>query len=672
MSNSTWNATVTLGAKLNPSFQTSFAKSERTMEKFGKTVAKCGHTFLKLTGAMTAAHVAGELVTGAFERIGEGIRGATEAAWQYDKAMSRIKSSIMANPRIYYKGAPAPTWVRANEFSNLQTEMRQTGRATGTKAGVMAALVNSMTMQGMTKKDVSEMMPQLGNLLVAKDIQDEEGATELGNSLARTIMKDQPLHATRQGVGTVLGLAEKDFRGMFFKGKGEDEKAISVPERVAMLTKLMEMQYAGMAKNIMATEEGTRRMAGLWNDIYVRKVGEVTKRIGLTWDHMVDEIFPKFEPMIDGWITNLESFIDRFSKKWDSIWNRSQEWLDKSFIPGINKVAGDVAHLSVDIAKLMLRMVGGASNFYTPEHKDRTGGGWPLSKPYKIRGAKLTGLGQAEWETSQALSAFDIVATKLDTFAKDPGKWIKGAFDSAFSSNPWWQEQARKWEGIGSDIKRAAVALEKISSLWGILSPSGNDNSAGGGTGGVGSPKPTRGPSNLLNAPGANSSHFGTQTGQVWIKGTGIRDDQGYVPGSGWMSYGELGTEGHSSNWNGTHDLRAESAYGIGLGSEVEKAYDVTEGQWVYVDGLGWRKINENSSRPHGIEKWAPDAAHDKRPERYNISRVHRGIDKPSDDYKGDGVTQNVNVHFNGVNDRDKADYFASTVRQQLRKTFNA
>jgi hypothetical protein len=62
--------------------------------------------------------------------------------------------------------------------------------------------------------------------------------------------------------------------------------------------------------------------------------------------------------------------------------------------------------------------------------------------------------------------------------------------------------------------------------------------------------------------------------------------------------------EGHSSNY-GPKGNRLSSGYGVGVGREIRRSLQVRHGDWIHLPEIGWRQINESSSKSDGIEFFA-------------------------------------------------------------------
>jgi hypothetical protein len=62
--------------------------------------------------------------------------------------------------------------------------------------------------------------------------------------------------------------------------------------------------------------------------------------------------------------------------------------------------------------------------------------------------------------------------------------------------------------------------------------------------------------------------------------------------------------EGHSSNY-GPKGNRLNSSYGVGVGKNIRRSLQVGQGDWIHMPEIGWRQINESSSKNDGIEFYA-------------------------------------------------------------------
>jgi len=62
--------------------------------------------------------------------------------------------------------------------------------------------------------------------------------------------------------------------------------------------------------------------------------------------------------------------------------------------------------------------------------------------------------------------------------------------------------------------------------------------------------------------------------------------------------------EGHSSNY-GPKGNRLNSSYGVGVGKNISSSLELRHGDWIHMPDIGWRQINEFSSKNDSIEFFA-------------------------------------------------------------------
>jgi hypothetical protein len=62
--------------------------------------------------------------------------------------------------------------------------------------------------------------------------------------------------------------------------------------------------------------------------------------------------------------------------------------------------------------------------------------------------------------------------------------------------------------------------------------------------------------------------------------------------------------EGHSSNY-GPKGNHLSSGYGVGVGKNISRSLQLRQGDWIHLADIGWRQINESSSKSDGIEFFA-------------------------------------------------------------------
>ena len=62
--------------------------------------------------------------------------------------------------------------------------------------------------------------------------------------------------------------------------------------------------------------------------------------------------------------------------------------------------------------------------------------------------------------------------------------------------------------------------------------------------------------------------------------------------------------EGHSSKY-GPNGNRLNPGHGVGVGKNIRRSLQVRQGDWIHMPDIGWRQINEFSSKKDGIEFFA-------------------------------------------------------------------
>jgi hypothetical protein len=62
--------------------------------------------------------------------------------------------------------------------------------------------------------------------------------------------------------------------------------------------------------------------------------------------------------------------------------------------------------------------------------------------------------------------------------------------------------------------------------------------------------------------------------------------------------------EGHSSKY-GPKGNRLYPGHGVGVGKNIRRSLQVRQGDWIHMPDIGWRQINEFSSKKDGIEFFA-------------------------------------------------------------------
>ena len=62
--------------------------------------------------------------------------------------------------------------------------------------------------------------------------------------------------------------------------------------------------------------------------------------------------------------------------------------------------------------------------------------------------------------------------------------------------------------------------------------------------------------------------------------------------------------EGRSSNY-GPKGNRLSSGHGVGVGRNIRRSLQLRHGDWIHMPDIGWRQINEFSSKKDSIEFFA-------------------------------------------------------------------
>jgi hypothetical protein len=62
--------------------------------------------------------------------------------------------------------------------------------------------------------------------------------------------------------------------------------------------------------------------------------------------------------------------------------------------------------------------------------------------------------------------------------------------------------------------------------------------------------------------------------------------------------------EGHSSKY-GPKENRLNPGHGVGVGKNIRHSLQVRYGDWIHIPDIGWRQINEFSSKKDGVEFFA-------------------------------------------------------------------
>jgi hypothetical protein len=74
--------------------------------------------------------------------------------------------------------------------------------------------------------------------------------------------------------------------------------------------------------------------------------------------------------------------------------------------------------------------------------------------------------------------------------------------------------------------------------------------------------------------------------------------------GTSYKVFEQYPWEGHASKY-GPKGNRLNSGYGVGGGRDIIRSLHVRHGDWIHMPEIGWRQINEFSSKRNGIEFFA-------------------------------------------------------------------
>ena len=77
-----------------------------------------------------------------------------------------------------------------------------------------------------------------------------------------------------------------------------------------------------------------------------------------------------------------------------------------------------------------------------------------------------------------------------------------------------------------------------------------------------------------------------------------------FSSGKSYKVFEQYPWEGRSSNY-GPKGNRLNSGFGVGVGKNISRALQVRQGDWIHMPDIGWRQINESSSKSDGIEFFA-------------------------------------------------------------------
>lgn len=92
----------------------------------------------------------------------------------------------------------------------------------------------------------------------------------------------------------------------------------------------------------------------------------------------------------------------------------------------------------------------------------------------------------------------------------------------------------------------------------------------------------------------------------------------------GFPTFQQYGTEGPSSNFHNGKQLTQDDS-NVGIGGLIRQKYGLRDGDKVHIPGMGWRTINEKSSRVWGVEFFKDRPGSGKPiPERLKIDKVQK------------------------------------------------
>jgi hypothetical protein len=99
--------------------------------------------------------------------------------------------------------------------------------------------------------------------------------------------------------------------------------------------------------------------------------------------------------------------------------------------------------------------------------------------------------------------------------------------------------------------------------------------------------------------------------------------------GKGYKVFEQYPWEGHSSCY-GPKGNRLQPGHGVGVGRNISRSLRVRQGDWIHMPDIGWRQINESSSKKDGIEFFAThrDEYKAKHP-RITVDRVVFALPSP-------------------------------------------
>jgi hypothetical protein len=642
MSDARWTAQILLAAKLQNGFSSTFVKANAAVTKLGQNALHLGKAFLGVGAALAGLRVGEEI----FRGIGEEIKKATDLSWEWSKSMTRIRSSFMANTRIGLNGRAAPSSEKSREAGIIEDSLIPTAKQYGIKPSVLSSMYRAMALAGLTPKDLAQMGPAMAQALVAKDIQDAESANELGRSLSRSILKNQPLHATRQDIGMSLGLDEEHMKALFHKAGLDGKKlgdSLPVWDRVLMLNKLMTIQFKGQAESVMASQEGAVRLRDVWKEIYEMDLGDKTKGWQADWARFIDDIAPQAEPAFKELLDTVDKFVRASETKLSKFWkDHVQDWGIEFHNTGIELSL--IQQKMVQINTMWGKLFGGSGGGKLPYGED------PMGDPFAYFIARplddiRTALGWVTDKLPEAISNLQKWGGVLAHVASESWKQFVDATTSAWKALEKFEKSP-----VIKFLEDMLQPLKVATDAWNALAQ-GIGKVTGGQT-------------------GSDGTALSTDDNPAWKR---LQDMQG--TGKGYPTI--------------SNDGSRFTEFGPIIDPYKSKYYDPDSYNGIgHIDG---RAFNLNSAGPGPTamhDAWARSHYHvspggtyisdkDHKPHRWMDTTGSPRVDN-EDFYDGgtSGSTSaakrpiNVVQHFHGVHDRDFASRMKAALHDALRTSY--
>lgn len=74
--------------------------------------------------------------------------------------------------------------------------------------------------------------------------------------------------------------------------------------------------------------------------------------------------------------------------------------------------------------------------------------------------------------------------------------------------------------------------------------------------------------------------------------------------GNSYKVFEQYPWEGHASKY-GPKGNRLHPSYGVGVGKNIRRSLQLRYGDWIHMPGIGWRQINEFSTKNNAVEFFA-------------------------------------------------------------------